>query len=194
MSAIGKIGVRSGGPAGCIEAGLSGGSGSPGRSAARLTQCVGIASSDRTNFVCSSVMAARPYTSRKVARYGLPMAGAELAPDLADRLAESETLFRSLFDANIVGVLIADRDRVVAANDAFLRIVGRPRAELLAGRLNWAELSPPHTLRTTGEAATWEHDHVPSDGREVPILIGAAPISRSPFRAVCFVLDLTERN
>ena len=122
------------------------------------------------------------------------MAGAELAPDLAGRLAESETLFRSLFDANIVGVLIADRDRVVEANDAFLEIVGRPRAELLAGALGWSQLSPPEALRATGEAATWEHDHVRPDGREVPILIGAAPVSRSPFRAVCFVIDLTERN
>src|SRR4051794_20209323 len=122
------------------------------------------------------------------------MAGAELAPDLADRLAESETLFRSFFDANIVGVLIADRDRVVEANDAFLRIVGRPRAELLAGALGWSQLSPPETLRTTGGAATWEHDHVRPDGREVPILIGAATVSRSPFRAVCFVLDLSDRN
>src|SRR3954468_9000513 len=111
------------------------------------------------------------------------MAGTELAPDLADRLAESETLFRSFFDANIVGVLIADRDRVVEANDAFLRIVGRPRAELLAGALGWSQLSPPETLRTTGGAATWEHDHVRPDGREVPILIGAATVSRSPFRA-----------
>src|SRR3954447_15086078 len=45
-----------------------------------------------------------------------------------------------------------------------------------------------------GAAATWEHDHVRADGRKVPILIGAAPTSRSPFRAVCFVLDLSERN
>ena len=51
MSAIGKIGVRSGGPAGSIVPGCSGGSGSPGRSGSRLTQCVGIRSSVSRNFV-----------------------------------------------------------------------------------------------------------------------------------------------
>src|SRR3954454_13847133 len=102
------------------------------------------------------------------------MAGTELAPDLADRLAESETLFRSFFDANIVGGLIADRDRVVGANDAFLRIVGRPRAELIAGGLGWSQPSPRETLPTPGWRAAWEHDHVRPDGRKGPISIGAA--------------------
>src|SRR5688500_12701108 len=51
MSSIGKIGVRSSGPAGCIVPGLSGGSGSPGRSGRRFTQWVGMRSSVSVNFV-----------------------------------------------------------------------------------------------------------------------------------------------
>src|SRR3954453_924630 len=82
------------------------------------------------------------------------MAGAEVAPDLADRLGGRGTLFRAVFDANIVGVLIAARARVVEANDAFLRIVGRSRAEMLAGRLEWGQFQPPDTLRTSGAAPT----------------------------------------
>ena len=65
---------------------------------------------------------------------------------------------------------------------------------MLAGRLEWGQFQPPDTLRTSGGAATWEHDHVRPDGNKVPILVGAAPVSRSPFRAVCFALDLTQRN
>src|SRR3954447_5698337 len=42
---MGKIGVRSGGPAGSMVAGLSGGTGSPGRSGSRFTQLVGICDS-----------------------------------------------------------------------------------------------------------------------------------------------------
>src|SRR4051812_25419007 len=64
MSAIGKIGVRSGGPAGCIVPGCSGGSGAPGRSGSRLIQCVGMRSSVRRNFVGVSLivlMVCRPY-------------------------------------------------------------------------------------------------------------------------------------
>src|SRR6266540_3558381 len=61
ISAIGKMALRSSGPAGAIVPGCSGGSGSPGRSGRRLTQCVGIASSLSRNFVWSSAMAGQPY-------------------------------------------------------------------------------------------------------------------------------------
>src|SRR4051812_45415590 len=126
------------------------------------------------------------------------------APDLAERLAESESLFRSLFDANILGVTIVDAERILEANDAFLRIIGRSRAEVLSGRLSWTEITPPehaagdaramHLLETTGNAKPWEKAYIRPDGTLVPVLIGAATVSREPFRAVCFVLDLGERN
>src|SRR3954449_1280859 len=56
ISSIGKIGVRSSGPAGCMVAGLSGGLGSPGRSGSRLTQWVGIASSGSVYLTVASLM------------------------------------------------------------------------------------------------------------------------------------------
>src|SRR4051794_38011368 len=61
MSAIGKMAPRSSGPAGAIVPGCRGGSGSPGRSGSRLTQCVGMASSVSRNFVWASAMAGQPY-------------------------------------------------------------------------------------------------------------------------------------
>ena len=126
------------------------------------------------------------------------------APDIAERSTESASLFRALFEANILGVTIVDERRIVEANDAFLKAVGRTRAELLAGRLEWAAMTPPehavtdaramHLLETTGHATPWEKEYLRADGTRVPVLIGAARVSREPFRAVCFVLDLRERN
>ena len=55
ISPIGKIGVRSSGPAGWPVPGLSGGSGSPGRSGSRLIQCVGICSSPSRYLVGSLI-------------------------------------------------------------------------------------------------------------------------------------------
>src|SRR3954447_26339551 len=52
---IGKIGVRSSGPAGCMVPGLSGGIGSPGRSGSRFTQCVGISDSGSRYLTVSSL-------------------------------------------------------------------------------------------------------------------------------------------
>src|SRR5919109_962214 len=60
ISPIGKIGVRSSGPAGCFVPGCSGGSGSPGTSGSRLIQCVGICSSRSRNLV-GSLMTGRWY-------------------------------------------------------------------------------------------------------------------------------------
>src|SRR2546421_10241179 len=58
MRPIGKIGVRSSGPAGCLVCGLSGGSGSPGRSGSRLTQEVGICDSSSRYLTVSAIAAA----------------------------------------------------------------------------------------------------------------------------------------
>src|SRR3954467_6161099 len=54
------MGERSSGPAGSCVPGLSGGSGSPGRSGSRLTQCVGMSGSERRNFVGWSLMGSYP--------------------------------------------------------------------------------------------------------------------------------------
>ena len=59
-------------------------------------------------------------------------------------LAEREAKIRRLVEANIIGVFIGDLDgRIVEANDAFLRIVGYDREDLVAGRLRWTEMTPP---------------------------------------------------
>src|SRR5215212_2895304 len=65
ISSIGKIGVRSSGPAGCMVAGLSGGLGSPGRSGSRLTQWVGIASSGSVYLTVASLMSGSLFGSRR---------------------------------------------------------------------------------------------------------------------------------
>ena len=51
-------------------------------------------------------------------------------------LAEREAKIRRLVDANIIGIFIWDFDgRILEANDAFLRMVGYDREDLVAGRM-----------------------------------------------------------
>ena len=70
-----------------------------------------------------------------------------------ERLAETSRLYRELqnreakirrlVDANIVGVVIWDLDgRILDANNAFLRMVGYEREDVLSGRLRWRDLTP----------------------------------------------------
>jgi PAS domain-containing protein len=57
--------------------------------------------------------------------------------DAGDRIfgtdREDERRYRVLVDANVVGVTVSDHERVLEANDAWLRITGHTRAEQEAG-------------------------------------------------------------
>ena len=104
---------------------------------------------------------------------------------LYDDLADREGKIRRLVDANIIGIFIADREgRILEANDAFLRIVGYDREDLVSGRVRWTELSPPEwrerdiltqaELNSTGIVQPFEKEYFRKDGSRVPVLIGAA--------------------
>ena len=118
-------------------------------------------------------------------------------------LAEREAKIRRLVDANIIGIFvrsIAADGPIVEANDAFLRMVGYDREDLISGRIRWAELTPPEwregdaravaEMKTTGTVPAYEKEYFRKDGSRVPILVGAASLENKNY-AVAFVLDLT---
>ena len=58
-------------------------------------------------------------------------------------LQEREAKVRRLVDSNIIGILIVNLDgQIIEANDAFLRMVGYEREDLVSGRLRWTDLTP----------------------------------------------------
>src|SRR5262249_10831779 len=100
-----------------------------------------------------------------------------------EALRESESRLRRLVDANIIGITIADvHGNLIEANDAFLKIVGYSREELQAGKINWAELTPPEyrhlderateEMRQTGSHAPFEKEYLRPNGTRVPVLVG----------------------
>ena len=71
-------------------------------------------------------------------------------------LREREARIRRLVDANIIGVFVGDvQGRILEANDAFLRIVGYDRQDLISGRMRVRDMTPPQwrdrTARTMAE-------------------------------------------
>src|SRR4029077_20157299 len=73
---------------------------------------------------------------------------------LYDDLQEREAKIRRLVDSNIIGIFMWNVDgRILDANDAFLRIVGYGREDLIAGHLSWIELTPPEWRDRTARAA-----------------------------------------
>src|SRR6516162_1125585 len=124
---------------------------------------------------------------------------------LYDDLADREGKIRRLVDANIIGIFIADREgRFLEANDAFLRILGFDREDLVLGRVRWRELTPPEwrehderalaELDSAGTFEPYEKEYLRKDGSRIPALIGGALFEEDSNQGVAFVLDLTERK
>ena len=120
-------------------------------------------------------------------------------------LQEREARIRRLVDANIIGIFIWNLDgRILEANDAFLRMVGYDREDLVSGRVRWRELTPDEwraaddqalaELAATGICEPFEKEYVRKDGSRVPVLVGAALFEGRRDEGVAFVLDLTERK
>ncbi|WP_407175452.1 AAA family ATPase [Bradyrhizobium sp. STM 3562] len=118
---------------------------------------------------------------------------------------EREAKIRRLVDANIVGIFIfGAKGEIVEANHAFLKMVGYSRADLLAGRLRWTNLTPPEwrertaraqaEIQMTGAVQPFEKEYVRKDGSRVPVLIGSAAFDERQDQGVSFVLDLSERR
>jgi PAS domain S-box-containing protein len=128
----------------------------------------------------------------------------EKAETALQKLAKgSEAKVRRLVEANIIGIFICGLDgRIIDANDAFLRIVGYGRDDLVSGRVSWRELTPAEyrdaddrrgaQLKATGTAQPYEKEYFQKSGRRVPVLVGAALFEGRPEEGVAFVLDLTE--
>ncbi len=162
-------------------------------------------------------------TLRKAAESALLKANAQLEIRVAQRTAEltslnaslskeiaehqrAEAKFRQMFERNMmIGLLFWDIEgNILDANDAFLKMVGYTRAELVSGAVRWKDLTPSEysaldykaiaQVAETGSAPPYEKEYIRKDGTRFPILIGGAFLEGSQQQGVCFVLDISDRQ
>lgn len=123
----------------------------------------------------------------------------------ANALQASESRFRRISDANLVGVVFANREgSVIACNDYFLRMLGLERVTLEAGTLRWTDITPADSLaidaaaiarmESDGTSGLYEKEYIHADGHRVPALVSITYLEGSSSDAVCLVIDLTERR
>ncbi|MGH9969709.1 MAG: putative bifunctional diguanylate cyclase/phosphodiesterase, partial [Pyrinomonadaceae bacterium] len=121
----------------------------------------------------------------------------------SEALRRCEERLGCVVDHNITGISFADLDGTITeANDAFLKIIGFTRDDVLAGKLSWRELTLPEhrhldseaieNLKVAGACAPFEKEYTRKDGSRVPVLFTVALLSGSQPEVVCFTLDLTE--
>lgn len=145
-------------------------------------------------------------TLESIEHLKLQIAARERAERAARELATGlEAKVRRLVDANIMGIFIWNLEgAIVEATEAFLRIAGYGRDDLVSGRVRWRELTPAEwrdaddrrvaELKSTGIAQPYEKEYFRKGGGRVPVLVGAALFEESGNDGVAFVLDLTERK
>lgn len=133
------------------------------------------------------------------------------AQDITERkqienaLQESESRFRRLSEANIIGIIISDlQGHIVEANPIFLRLVGYSPEELQSGMVRWNTMTPPShqrraqraisQLRREGAAIPWQQEFICKEGERVPVLMGAVLLEGSQERFIAFIIDLTAQK
>lgn len=122
--------------------------------------------------------------------------------EIALRLSESK--FRQLADANVVGIIVANyAGEITEANDAFLQMLGYVRSDLKAGEVSWRNITPIEyfpldeqkwqELQQTGKVY-FEKEYLHKNGSRIPVLIAAAKLEGNEEAAICMIVDLTERK
>lgn len=122
-----------------------------------------------------------------------------------EALRRSEARFLRLAESHILGLIFWDVDgNITEANDAFLKMVGHTREDLISGRLRWRDMTPQEyralddqalqELTETGACTPFEKEYFRKDGSRIPILLGSVLLEDSRDRGVCFVLDVTDRK
>jgi PAS domain S-box-containing protein len=120
-----------------------------------------------------------------------------------EALRISDARFARLLDAGIIGIIVADRaGNILEANDAFLDLVDYSREDLRAGKVHWAEMTPPewratneevsHQLAAAGTPRPFEMEYFRKDGTRAPVLVGIVNLDDAG--TISFVLDITERK
>ena len=124
---------------------------------------------------------------------------------LEQQLQYSEQKLRSLVEANILGVIVADLDgRIYESNDRFAQTLGYSTDELVAETFHWSQLIPPEShealgqlmmaLLSTGALSPVEWELLRKDGSRVPILAMATLLDQERRIALGVTLDISEQK
>jgi PAS domain S-box-containing protein len=119
-----------------------------------------------------------------------------------ETLGISSDATEALLQSNAIGVIEGEGDVIVAANDAFLAMLGYTSADVTRGALRWPQLTPAEwaasdeialgQLVATGEQTPLEKEFLHRDGQRVPVLVHA--VRKSPAGWTAIVIGLADRR
>jgi sigma-B regulation protein RsbU (phosphoserine phosphatase) len=117
-------------------------------------------------------------------------------------LGEYRARLEALADADVIGVISGEGDRITVANRAFLRLIGLDA--LPAEGLPFTEITPPEweasdaevvrQMLEVGHAEPFEKEYLTAEGERVWVLIGGTTLSNDPFTWIVYVADISDRK
>ncbi|GHO41915.1 PAS domain S-box protein [Ktedonospora formicarum] len=121
-----------------------------------------------------------------------------------EALRESQEQASILMNSSIIGINIADGERIMDANDTYLRLTGYTREDLHAGKISWMDMTPPEYLERTQKAhqelatqrtmTPYEKEYICKDGSRLPVLVGRVALQHHPSQTIGFLLDNSARK
>ncbi|MFT5594433.1 MAG: diguanylate cyclase (GGDEF)-like protein/PAS domain S-box-containing protein [Oceanicoccus sp.] len=117
-----------------------------------------------------------------------------------EELLVSEKRFLSLYQSNVIGMIEWDLDgNILAANDAYLSMIGYSQTDLLNGKVNWKTLTPKEYEQADINAADeilkygictpFQKDFIHNDGHRVAVYLGATLLHGETAKGIAFVID-----
>jgi len=121
-----------------------------------------------------------------------------------EALRQSQTRINSLMNSSLIGIFVSEEDRIVEANETYLRMTGYTQEDLRAGSISWLRMTPPEYAAQTQQArqelavshhvTRYEKEYLCKDGSRLPVVVGAVALRLDPLQVIGFVLDNSARK
>src|SRR5579875_975936 len=121
-----------------------------------------------------------------------------------EALRQSQARINLLMNSSIIGTFVSEDERVVEANETYLRMTGYTREDLLAGSISWLRMTPPEYAAQTQQerqelmvpphVTLYEKEYICKDGSRLPVVVGAVALRLDPLQVIGFVLDNSARK
>lgn len=139
--------------------------------------------------------------------FGLLFAAVRREQTWLRKLAASERRFRGVFESDLIGLFLADREgHLFGVNRRFSEVLGYDEQRLSLRTLRWMDITPPEYFEIdsihreevirNGACRPYEKELLSADGRRVPVLVGAAIVDEADndATAVGFLIDITAQK
>jgi len=109
-----------------------------------------------------------------------------------------------LYKSPHLGVAIANENHIIDANDALLNMIQYSREQMLAGEIDWLEMTPEELryrdlnaveqIREYGACVPFEKEFILPDGSRLPFLVGAVRLGIEPLQWAVYIVNLQEQR